>query len=152
MIEPILIDTQLTDKLNALVAGIDNAEPLMRIIAGDMADEVEENFEQQGRPQWLGLSPATLKNRARGKKGGGSAKILQDSGQLASSIQSRSDGDTAAVGTNKVYAAMMHFGGKKSEFPHLWGDIPGRPFLSIGESGEQKILSHTSDYLRGLVT
>ncbi|MNT61306.1 hypothetical protein D3C72_1989410 [compost metagenome] len=30
---------------------------------------------------------------------------------------------------------MMHFGGDKSEFPHLWGDIPSRPFLPMDAEG-----------------
>lgn len=43
--------------------------------------------------------------------------------------------NSALVVSNKPYAAMMRFGGDKSEFPHLWGDIPGRPWLPMDAEG-----------------
>ena len=73
--------------------------------AGIMEGAVEENFAQEGRPKWMGLSPKTLKR----KKGD---KILQESGQLASSIQQGADRTSAFVGSNKVYAAIQNNGGK----------------------------------------
>ena len=45
------------------------------------------------------------------------------------------------------YAAMQQFGGIKSEFPHLWGDIPARPFLGVSESDAEEILAIVHDYL-----
>jgi phage gpG-like protein len=45
-----------------------------------------------------------------------------------------------------VYAAMQQFGGTKAEFPHLWGDIPERPFLGVSDD-EKEILEIISDYL-----
>lgn len=33
------------------------------------------------------------------------------------------------------YAAIQQFGGTKAQFPHLWGDIPARPFLPITPAG-----------------
>ena len=166
MIELKLDETRVTEQFNKLMAGVKNASPLMRIIAGDMMDEVEDNFAQQGRPKWLGF-----KYTPSAKRGGSSAKLLQDSGQLASSIQEHSSNDTAVVGTNKVYAAIHQFGGKTK--PHIirprnkkalafggrvvksvnhpGSNIPARPFLSITPGGEQKILSHTSQYLQKLI-
>ncbi len=166
MIYYALDDARLSERVNRLIAGIQDASPLMRIIAGDMMDEVEENFAQQGRPKWLGF-----KYTPSEKRGGTSAKLLQHSGQLASSIVERSDGNTAAVGTNKVYARIHQEGGKTK--PHLikprnkkalafngrvvkqvnhpGSDIPARPYLLITALGEQKILSHTSQYLQSLI-
>ena len=51
-------------------------------------------------------------------------------------VVKRADDSSALVGSNKPYAAMMHFGGDKSDFPHLWGDIPGRPFLPMDTEGQ----------------
>ncbi len=155
-----------TQKFQGLIKGVQSASPLMRIIVGDMMGEVEDNFAQQGRPKWLGF-----KYTPSAKRGGTSAKLLQDSGQLASSIQEHSSNDTAAVGTNKVYAAIHQFGGKTK--PHIikprnkkalafggrvvksvnhpGSNIPARPFLSITPGGEQKILSHTIQYLQKLI-
>lgn len=158
--------TDVETKLGRIIIGARDNTPLMRIIAGDMHDEVEENFAQQGRPKWLGLSRVTLENRVlkRARRKGGtlksgrvsktsaaSAKILQNTGQLASSTVIKYSKNTSIVGTNKVYAAMMHFGGLKSKYPNLWGDIPARPFMSISPSGEVKILSHASQYFRNLI-
>lgn len=85
--------------------------PLMQAIAGIMADAVEENFAQEGRPQWLGLAPATRKRRDGGK-------ILQDSGRLASSIVARAEADSAVVGTNLRYAAIHQLGGEITRAAH----------------------------------
>ncbi len=166
MIEVKIDDRNFNESIQRLVAGLQDASPLMRIIAGDLIDEVEENFAQQGRPKWLGFKYPPSKAR-----GGSSAKLLQDSGQLASSIQSRSDAKSAAVGTNKEYAAIHQFGGKTKphvikprnkkalafngkvvkQVNHPGSNIPARPFLGITESGEQKILSHTNRYLQNLL-
>ena len=54
---------------------------------------------------------------------------------LAASITTHATDSSALVGSNKPYAAMMHFGGTKAEFPHLWGDIPARPYLPMDAEG-----------------
>lgn len=153
-------------KINRLLKGTRSAGPLMRIIQGDMEDEVEENFRQEGRPKWLGFKYAPNE-----KRGGSSAKLLQHTGRLASSIQGRSTENAAIVGTNTVYAEIQHKGGKTR--PHLikprnkkalafngrvlksvnhpGSNIPARPFLMITPSGEVKILSHASQYFRNLI-
>ena len=166
MIEIRFDETRLTEQFAKLIAGAQNASPLMRIIAGDMMAEVEDNFKQQGRPKWLGFKYTPSERR-----GGASAKLLQYSGQLASSIQEHNDSKTAVVGTNKVYAAIHQFGGKTKahvilprnkkalafngrvlkKVNHPGSDIPARPFLNITPSGEDKILRHTSQYLQSLV-
>ena len=148
MIEFNIDDQHFNQSIRRLIAGVNNPGRLMTILAADMQDEVEENFAAEGRPAWAGLSPTTLSRRKGGAQG---AKILQDTGQLAASITTYSDNTTAMVGTNKVYAAMMQFGGTKSQFPNLWGDIPARPFLVITEDGQEAMLSHTSQYLNGLI-
>jgi len=44
--------------------------------------------------------------------------------------------DAVEIGTNLPYGAMQQFGGTKAEFPHLWGDIPERPFLGLSKDDE----------------
>lgn len=166
MIESNIDLDEVETKVNRLIKGAKSAAPLMRIIQGDMEDEVEENFKQEGRPKWLGF-----KYTPSEKRGGASAKLLQHTGRLASSIQGRSTSDTAVVGTNTVYAEIHHKGGKTK--PHIikprnkkalaFGGrvvksvnhpgsvIPARPFLMITPSGEVKILNHTSQYFRNLI-
>lgn len=52
------------------------------------------------------------------------------------------------VGSNKVQAAMMHFGGKKADFPHLWGDIPARNFVGLSSADAREILALMLDHLQ----
>ncbi|PXB75820.1 phage virion morphogenesis protein, partial [Pseudomonas aeruginosa] len=56
-------------------------------------------------------------------------------GGLAASITTQATDSSALVGSNKPYAAMMFFGGRREDFPHLWGDIPARPYLPMDTEG-----------------
>lgn len=111
MIEIGLNFTQVDEAARRLEGFSRSKRPLMRAIAGIMADAVEENFAREGRPEWLGLAPATRKRRDGGK-------ILQDSGRLASSIVARAEADSAMVGTNLLYAAIHQFGGEITRAAH----------------------------------
>lgn len=109
--------------------------PLMRGIAAELASQTEENFGEEGRPEWDDLSDVTTARRE--KNGNWPGQMLQvSSAGLAASITTQATDSSALVGSNKPYAAMMQFGGTKSDFPHLWGDIPGRPYLPMDAEGE----------------
>ncbi|WP_175948576.1 phage virion morphogenesis protein [Burkholderia pyrrocinia] len=135
MIEIEIDDRLFGATLNRLVGAMADATPVMSEISGIMADAVEENFAQEGRPKWLGLAPSTLASRVggelkpgRGKLKSGawsiqlgqrvarSLKILQRSGRLASSVMPSFDATSAQVGTNLIYAAIQNFGGQTK--PH----------------------------------
>jgi phage virion morphogenesis protein len=109
MVEIKIDDTRINKALGELLAKSKNMRPAMKKVAGIMADAVEENFAQQGRPKWASLSRSTIK--ARTKSGTWPGSILQQSGSMAASIQSDTGDDYAQVGTNKKYAAIQHFGG-----------------------------------------
>jgi len=97
----------LKRRLSGMIAHGENMLPLFRDIAAIMADEVEGNFDAQGRPPW--------KPSKRAQREGG--KTLQDTGQLAASIQEFVTATSAGVGTNKEYAAIHHFGGDITRYP-----------------------------------
>lgn len=82
----------------------------MRNIAGIMHAEVEDNFSAQGRPGWKPLSENTIAERQR--LGYWPGRILQRTGELVTSITAESDANRALVGTNKIYAAILNFGGE----------------------------------------
>ncbi|MFJ4141427.1 phage virion morphogenesis protein [Pseudomonas sp. NPDC089734] len=125
---------RLQQLLSKIEWAVGDTAPLMRALAAEMASLTEENLGEQGRPNWAGLSDARIEQRE--KAGTWPGQILQvSSAGLAASISSYSTDTTAVVGSNKPYAAMMHFGGSKASFPHLWGDIPSRPFLPMDEKG-----------------
>lgn len=77
--------------------------------------------------------------------------LLQGSGDLLGSIQYLVNGKSVEVGSNLVYSAMQNFGGKKSEFPHLRGDIPARTFLGLSAENEQDIETIVDDFIDRLV-
>lgn len=161
-------------RMDHMLGWLSHREPLMRAIAADMHDAVNENFAQQGRPAWLGLK------RIEWKGVNDNHKILQRSGRLISSIVEHSDNDSATVGTNVEYAAIHQFGGeiKKKERQHSlyfkrnkntgalkmskkrYADaridatigahaftMPARPFLALTSDDEEKIVSTVSEYL-----
>ena len=130
-----LNNPQLQAWLQLIESTVGDLKPLMRSIAAELTSQTEENFEDQGRPPWAALSAVTVASRE--KTGTWPGQILQVSaGGLAASIVSRSDHNSALVGSNKPYAAMMQFGGEQARFPHLWGDIPGRPYLPMDDQGQ----------------
>lgn len=68
-------------------------------------------------------------------------KILHGlSGSLAAQIGYRLEPGAVVVGSSMIYAAMMQFGGRKADFPQLWGDIPARPFIGLSADDERNIL------------
>ena len=108
--------------------------------------------------------------KRRRKSGHTPLRILTQSGDLASSIQSDSDATSAIVGTNIPYASTHQFGASKGEFGSFsviarairgkytrlksnpkvqvpWGDIPAREFLGVSEAGRVQIVDTLNNYL-----
>lgn len=136
-------DSEVTKALRNLQAAADDMTPVMRDIAGVLADSVEESFEQEtdlaANEKWPDLKDKT--KLAREKQGKWPGRMLQVSGQLAASIQSEYGPDFAAVGTNKIYAATHQFGDPNR-------NIPARPFLGIGQDDRDEILDIIKNHLR----
>lgn len=120
--------------------------PVMGAIATELARQTEKNFAAEGRPKWLGIKPR------KGREGG---RILQDTGQLATSISTSSDAASAIIGSNKVYAAIHQLGGKAGRGHKA--TIPARPFLPVDVQGnlqpeaEDSILGIANNYLANLI-
>ena len=117
--------------------------PLMKNIAGIMADSTEENFKEEGRPKWKDLSEKT--KTARRKTGHYPGQILQVSGQLALSITTQYDDNSAVIGSNKVYAAIQQLGGQAGRNKKV--TIPARPYLNLADEDYQDILKTIKNYL-----
>ena len=136
-------DAELQEVLGKLILKTQNLRPLMKNISGIMLDSVEENFEKEGRPdKWQELAKSTIKQRK--KKGYWPGRILQVRGELASSITSYYDSDSAIVGTNKAYAAIHQFGGDAGRGKKV--KIPARPYLYLTENELRGILDATNKY------
>lgn len=125
---------RLQEALRKIEGAVWLLPPLMRGIAVELGSITEENLEEQGRPDWQDLSDVRIGQRE--KDGTWPGQMLQvSSAGLAASITTHATDSSALVGSNKPYAAMMHFGGSKAQFPHLWGDIPARPYLPMDADG-----------------
>ena len=118
--------------------------PLMKNIAGIMADSTEENFKEEGRPKWKDLSEKT--KTARKKTGHYPGQILQVSGQLALSVTTQYDDTSAVIGSNKAYAAIHQLGGLAGRNKKT--TIPARPYLSLTNDEYEEILSLVENYLK----
>ncbi|WP_416739240.1 phage virion morphogenesis protein [Pseudomonas sp. NFX71] len=130
-----LNNQSIQNALREVEWAVGDLAPLMQGIAAELAQQTEENFENEGRPEWAELSDTTTERRA--KHGNWPGQILQVSAAgLAASITTHANHSSALVGSNKPYAAMMQFGGEQADFPHLWGDIPGRPYLPMSVEGQ----------------
>jgi len=141
----IRIDNQAVEEALLKVASrCEDLRPLMKNIAGIMADAVEENFEQEGRPdKWQELAESTIKKRKKTKHWPG--RILQVEGQLATSITTQYDNGSAVIGSNLVYAAIHQLGGNAGKSKKV--EIPSRPYLKITDVEKSNILEEILRYL-----
>lgn len=128
----IRIDNKAVEEALLKVASkCEDMKPLMKNIAGIMADAVEENFEQEGRPdKWQELAESTIKHRKKTKHWPG--KILQVEGQLATSITTQYDNESAVIGSNLAYAAIHQLGGQAGKGKKV--TIPARPYLNLNDA------------------
>ena len=132
-------------KLLELAQKGENLRPLMKNIAGIFASATEENFKNEGRPdKWTELSEATKKQRTKQKKWPG--QILQVSGQLASSISTQYDDESAVIGSNIDYAAIHQLGGQAGKNKKV--EIPARPYLKLTDDDFNEILDATKNFLK----
>ena len=139
----IKIDNKKVEKaLLEIAQKTSNLRPLMKNIAGIMADSTEENFKEEGRPKWKDLSEKT--KTARKKTGHYPGQILQVSGQLALSVTTQYDDSFAVIGSNKVYAAIHQLGGHAGKNKKT--TIPARPYLRLTENNYHDILEVIEKY------
>ncbi len=135
-------DEAATAALMRLSRVMDDAAPAMGEISEMLHDSTRERYKQGIAPdgtKWAPKSPVTL---ARNPKW---IRPLFAEGNMHETIHSDSGSDFAEVSLAAKQAAMMHFGGTKARFPHLWGDIPARPILGLSDQDEVNI----SDIISG---
>ena len=135
---------EVEHKLQELANKTSDLKPLMKNIAGIFASAAEDNFAEEGRPdKWQDLSKVTKKLRE--KKGKWPGQILQVSGQLASSVNTYYDNDSAIIGSNLEYAAIHQLGGLAGRNKKV--TIPARPYLKLSESDYQIIINEIIKFI-----
>ena len=149
MSDPIEIkidNKEVESRLLDLAQRSENLRPLMKNIVSVFAYSTEENFKNEGRlDKWTELSESTIKQRTKNKQWSG--MILQISGQLASSVNTYYDNDSAVIGSNLEYAAIHQLGGQAGRNKSV--EIPARPYLQLTPEDFEEILSMTENFLGG---
>lgn len=148
-----MIDVKIDNKnviqaMERLANAAVNPRPALLAIGESLVLSTKKRFESSTAPdgsRWTPNKSSTLK-RKKGNK-----PLIGKTGLLSQQISYALDGDGLRIGSPMEYAAMQQFGGKKSRFPNLWGDIPARPFLGISDADETMILKTVNDYLRSVI-
>lgn len=153
MLTPTIIveNDEITPALERLSAALGDMLPVMQDLGEYFVDSTTKRFPTGRAPDgsvWAPKSPVTIAARGgRRTNRLDTRPLFGPSGALSSTIAYEAFPDRVEWGSPMVYAAMQHFGGSKSAFPHLWGDIPARPFLGVSAEDEVQILDIIGDWL-----
>jgi phage virion morphogenesis protein len=151
MIRIRLDDGEVTAAFGRAAAALGDLTPLMTEVGEYLVDATQRRLRAGTAPDgsaWAPRSSATLAAYARRRirpRGG----PLWTSGVLEQTIARQAGPASVEVGSDRIYAALMQFGGTKAAFPHLWGDIPARPFLGLSAGDREAILEMAADFLAG---
>jgi phage virion morphogenesis protein len=144
MFEFSMDNSRILAKLNELLQKTGHVSPALRKIGETLKESTQKRFESTTAPDgtpWASNKPSTLEHK-------NGSRPLTDGGTLGDTIDYQLRGeDSLLIGSPAEQAAMMQFGGTKSEFPNLWGDIEGRAFLGISDENETDILNILEHHL-----
>ena len=149
MIRIEISDREVTAALSRLDGLLADLTPVMQEIGEALVASTTDRFAAGVSPAgapWAPKSPATLAKYARGQDRVDSRPLHGPSLTLSRTIFHQAGSRQVEVGSNRVYAAMMQFGGQKAAFPHLWGNIPARPFLGLSEEDRGAIIEIVAEW------
>ncbi|SJN11635.1 virion morphogenesis protein [Halomonas citrativorans] len=116
----------------------------MKSIGEEMVNRTQQRFRDKEAPDgtpWKDNSPVTKARKGHGRVLEGESK------ELAKQFSYSAASDSVEWGSLMVYAAMQNYGGTKAEFPHLWGDIPGREYIGLNDDDGDEVLGILADHL-----
>jgi phage virion morphogenesis protein len=146
MVEVEIDDEEIRRALQHLLEVSGNLRPALQEIGERLTESTKHRFETitgpDGRRWPLNSVLSTLLYKD------GDRPLTGETGALMDTIHWQLVGDDAVeIGSPMEYAAMQQFGGTKAEFPHLWGDIPARPFLGISDDDKDAILDEIQAHI-----
>jgi phage virion morphogenesis protein len=153
-------DDEIQRALRALQGAVGNLRPALAEIGEQLTESTKQRFSTKTGPdgqQWQANSPVTI-NFVHKFDGfewtkGRDDPLIGRSHALQQNIHYNLIGtDALEIGSPMEYAAMQQFGGTKSEFPHLIGDIPARSFLGVSEDDKNEIMRILNRHLLSAVT
>lgn len=155
MIEITLTDPGVHAALVRLVQRMDNPKAGLKTIGKLVMEFTKTRFavsqDPYGRP-WAPNADSTLRallhsnsknfTPTKGRVSARGARVLAskkpligESKSLSTQFAWRLVGNGVEVRSTMAYAAMQQFGATRAQFPHLWGDIPARPFFPDAARG-----------------
>ena len=168
---------EATREIERLAQRAGDLQPLLVAIGQGIEERIDKRFATStgsDGQRWEENSPVTLAREAlrlavsggnrkkdgslnaRGRRAlAGKKPLIGETRALRDQIASQVSGTTLEVIASQAYAAIQQFGGSRSEFPHLWGDIPARPFMPITQTGDlyqaesDAIYDAIGDYIDG---
>lgn len=162
--------------LARIVAATQNTEPAMRAIGENLMELSKQSFEKSASPAgipWASNTQTTIL-RYLEQLGGSYTKAGKLSRKGAERVMSKkpligvskdlmrqfsyvATPDSVTVSNSMVYAAMQQFGGTRSQFPNLWGDISARPFMPLDADGkpddvaQQMVVETIQEYIEDVI-
>ena len=138
----------------------DTQRGILARIGHEYIADTEKRFEKQhdvDRKPWANLSKTTvrLKKKGDGRRGPGIMGASHRgvwTGDLATSLKMRFDGNSVVIGTDIEYAKPFHYGVKKlnkigAKATTPWGPIPPRRFLGRNNRIDKKVIGIVRDEL-----
>lgn len=136
--------------LDGLSQLLSDMTPVFQDIGEALAVSTENRFVAGEAPDgsaWAPKSKATLAKYARGKDPVSDKPLHGPSLQLSRTIYYEAGASEVLIGSPMIYAGMMQLGGAKANFPHLWGDIPARPYLGVSDEDRGHILDIIAEHM-----
>ncbi|MCM2431963.1 phage virion morphogenesis protein [Agrobacterium rosae] len=134
-------------KLIDLVERMDNPRGFYKNVGELLLNSVGDNFDNERGPdgrRWVPLSPVTRELRQR-KYGNSPLTILRVTGALRGSYNYVASDDDVRIGTSKIQAALLHFGGQAGRNRKV--TVPARPQVGVSSDDEREIGRMAEDWL-----
>ncbi|SCX30540.1 phage virion morphogenesis protein [Agrobacterium sp. DSM 25558] len=134
-------------KLVELVERMDNPRGFYKNVGELLLNSVGDNFDNERGPdgrRWVPLSPVTRELRQR-KYGNSPLTILRVTGALRGSYNYVASDDDVRIGTSKIQAALLHFGGQAGRNRKV--TVPARPQVGVSSDDEREIGRMAEDWL-----
>lgn len=169
MLEINLLNDDVQRALKDLAGRLGDLRPALKAIGEDLQESTKRRFETSTAPDgtpWEPNSPVTIARQVHSVKGTrtkdgqlltkkGAARwdskkpLIGETKALSEQIHWALQGQSAVVVFSSMeYAAMQQFGGTRAEFPHLWGDIPARPFFGLSDKDQALIERTLREHLK----
>ena len=125
------------------------AKDAMEIVGEIGLTSIQRNFEEGGRPgNWRPLAASTIKQRIRERKWPGQILMKTGvSGGLLGSISYEAKSRQVIWYSNKIYAAIHHFGGQAGK--NHAATIPARPYMMLQDEDWPEIKAALTDFYLG---